>query len=82
MAAFRWQLAGTVPRSLLFLSAMVLTALFAGLTAASGSRYLAWMDERARRLVGSAVQRRPFQRSVRALLGPLPVSQIALVAVQ
>jgi signal transduction histidine kinase len=50
MASFRWQLAGTVPRSLLFLSAMVLTALFAGLTAASGSRYLAWMDERARRL--------------------------------
>ncbi|HTQ91483.1 MAG TPA: hypothetical protein VMK84_18520, partial [Streptosporangiaceae bacterium] len=50
MAAVRWQLAGTVPRSLLFLSAMVLTALFAGLTAASGSRYLAWMDERARRL--------------------------------
>ena len=50
MASFRWQLAGTVPRSLLFLSAMVLTALFAGLTVASGSRYLAWMDERARRL--------------------------------
>jgi len=50
MAAFRWQLAGTVPRSLLFLSAMVLTALFAGLAVASGSRYLAWMDERARRL--------------------------------
>ena len=50
MASSRWQLAGTVPRSLLFLSAMVVTALFAGLTAASGSRYLAWMDERARRL--------------------------------
>jgi signal transduction histidine kinase len=50
MAAAKWQLAGTVPRSLLFLSAMVLAALFAGLTAASGSRYLAWMDERARRL--------------------------------
>ena len=50
MASFRWQLAGTVPRSLLFLSAMVVAALFAGLTAASGSRYLAWMDERARRL--------------------------------
>jgi len=50
MAAARWQLAGTVPRSLLFLSAMVVAALFAGLTAASGSRYLAWMDERARRL--------------------------------
>src|SRR6185437_1048596 len=50
MAAAKWQLAGTVPRSLLFLSALVLAALFAGLTAASGSRYLAWMDERARRL--------------------------------
>ncbi|HYX60047.1 MAG TPA: sensor histidine kinase, partial [Streptosporangiaceae bacterium] len=50
MAAAKWQLAGTVPRSLLFLSAMVVAALFAGLTAASGSRYLAWMDERARRL--------------------------------
>src|SRR5205823_12759153 len=50
MAAARWQLAGTVPRSLLFLFALVLAALFAGLTAASGSRYLAWMDERARRL--------------------------------
>ena len=50
MAAAKWQLAGTVPRSLLFLSAMVVAALFAGLAAASGSRYLAWMDERARRL--------------------------------
>jgi len=50
MAAVKWQLAGTVPRSLLFLSAMVVAALFAGLTAASGSRYLTWMDERARRL--------------------------------
>ena len=38
------------PRSLLFLTATVVAALFAGLTAASGSRYLAWMDERARRL--------------------------------
>jgi signal transduction histidine kinase len=50
MAAARWQLAGTVPRSLLFLTATVVAALFAGLTAASGSRYLTWMDERARRL--------------------------------
>jgi signal transduction histidine kinase len=50
MAAVRWEPAGTLPRSLLFLSAMVVAALFAGLTAASGSRYLAWMDERARRL--------------------------------
>jgi signal transduction histidine kinase len=50
MAAVKWDPAGTVPRSLLFLSATVVAALFAGLTVASGSRYLAWMDERARRL--------------------------------
>jgi signal transduction histidine kinase len=50
MAAVRWEPAGTLPRSLLFLTAMVVAALFAGMTAASGSRYLAWMDERARRL--------------------------------
>ncbi len=50
MAAVKWQPAGTGPRSLLFLSAMVVAALFAGLAVASGSRYLAWMDERARRL--------------------------------
>ena len=50
MAAVRWEPAGTLPRSLLFLTATVVAALFAGLTAASGSRYLAWMDERARRL--------------------------------
>jgi len=50
MAAVKWVPAGTPQRSLLFLSATVVAALFAGLTAASGSRYLAWMDERARRL--------------------------------
>ena len=50
MAAIQWRPAGTMPRSLLFLTATVVAALFAGLTAASGSRYLAWMDERARRL--------------------------------
>jgi signal transduction histidine kinase len=50
MAAVRWHPAGPMPRSLLFLTATVIAALFAGLTAASGSRYLAWMDERARRL--------------------------------
>jgi signal transduction histidine kinase len=50
MAATRWEPAGTFPRSLLFLTATVVAALFAGMTAASGSRYLAWMDERARRL--------------------------------
>jgi signal transduction histidine kinase len=50
MAAARWEPAGTFPRSLAFLTATVVAALFAGMTAASGSRYLAWMDERARRL--------------------------------
>jgi signal transduction histidine kinase len=50
MAAIKWEPAGTLERSLLFLSATVVAALFAGLTVASGSRYLAWMDERARRL--------------------------------
>ena len=50
LAAIRWQPAGTVPRSFLFLSATVVAALFAGLTVASGSRYLAWLAERARRL--------------------------------
>jgi signal transduction histidine kinase len=50
MASLKWEPAGTMPRSLLFLTATVVAALFAGLAAASGSRYLAWMDERARRL--------------------------------
>ena len=50
MATIRWEPAGSPVRSLLFLSATVVAALFAGLTVASGSRYLAWMDERARRL--------------------------------
>jgi signal transduction histidine kinase len=50
LAAFRWNPAGTVPRSVLFLTATVVAALCAGLTVASGSRYLAWLDERARRL--------------------------------
>jgi signal transduction histidine kinase len=50
MASFKWEPAGTAPRSLLFLTATVVAAMFAGLAAASGSRYLAWMDERARRL--------------------------------
>jgi signal transduction histidine kinase len=50
MAAVRWEPAGTLPRSLLFLTATVVAALCTGLTVASGRRYLAWMDERARRL--------------------------------
>ena len=50
MAAIKWEPAGTLPRSLLFLTATVVAALFAGLTVASGSRYLAWLAERAERL--------------------------------
>lgn len=50
MATVKWEVAGTTLRSLLFLTATVVAALFVGLTVASGSRYLAWMDERARRL--------------------------------
>jgi signal transduction histidine kinase len=50
LAAVKWEPAGTPDRSLLFLTATVIAALFTGLTAASGSRYLDWMDERARRL--------------------------------
>jgi signal transduction histidine kinase len=50
MAAVRWEPADSLVRSLLFLSATVVAALFTGLTVASGSRYLAWLDERARRL--------------------------------
>ncbi len=50
MAALKWEPSGTAPRSLLFLTGTVVAALFSGLAVASGSRYLAWMDERARRL--------------------------------
>jgi signal transduction histidine kinase len=50
MAAVKWAPAGNVTHSLLFLTATAIAALFTGLTVASGSRYLAWMDERARRL--------------------------------
>jgi len=50
MASIKWEPAGTITRSLLFLSATVVASLFAGRTVASGSRYLIWLDERARRL--------------------------------
>ncbi len=49
MAALKWEPRHR-DRSLLFLTGTVVAALFAGLAVASGSRYLAWMDERARRL--------------------------------
>jgi signal transduction histidine kinase len=50
MATLKWEPADTTLRSLLFLTGTVVAALFAGLAVASGSRYLAWMDERVRRL--------------------------------
>jgi signal transduction histidine kinase len=50
MAAVRWRPAATVPRSFLFLTAMVVAALFAGLTVRSGSEYMGWLAERAERL--------------------------------
>jgi signal transduction histidine kinase len=50
MATLRWEPAGDTLRSLVFLSACVVAALFTGLAVASASRYLVWMDERARRL--------------------------------
>ncbi|HTZ09267.1 MAG TPA: histidine kinase [Acidimicrobiales bacterium] len=50
MAATRWSPAGTVPRSLVFLTATVVAAVSAGLTVRSGSRYMGWLAERARRL--------------------------------
>lgn len=50
MAAVKWVPAGTVLRSFLFLSAMVVAAFFIGLTVRSGSRYMASLVERAERL--------------------------------
>jgi signal transduction histidine kinase len=50
LAATRWYPAGTLLRSLAFLTATVVAALFAGLTVRSGSEYLAWLAERAARL--------------------------------
>ncbi len=50
MATLKWEPADTTLRSVLFLTATVVAALFSGLAVASGSRYLAWMHERARRL--------------------------------
>jgi signal transduction histidine kinase len=50
IASIKWEPAGTITRSLLFLSATVVASVFAGRTVASGRRYLSWLDERARRL--------------------------------
>ena len=73
MAATRWVPAGTVPRSLVFLTATVVAALFAGLTVRSGSEYLTWLDERAMRLeierdqqaaIGAALERARIAREM------------------
>jgi signal transduction histidine kinase len=50
MAAMRWDSAGTLLRSLTFLSATVLAAYCAGLTVRSSSQYMSWLSERAERL--------------------------------
>jgi signal transduction histidine kinase len=50
LASTRWRPADTVVRSLAFLTATVVAAVGVGLTVRSGSEYLAWLAERARRL--------------------------------
>jgi signal transduction histidine kinase len=73
LAGTRWLPAGTVPRSILFLTATVVAALFAGLTVRSGSEYMAWLAERAERLevesdqqkaIGAALERTRIAREV------------------
>jgi signal transduction histidine kinase len=73
LAATRWNPAGTVPRSFVFLTATVVAALFAGLTVRSGSEYLAWLAERAERLeverdqqkaIGAAIERARIAREI------------------
>ncbi len=51
MASLRWALAGTDPRSAVFLTGLVVAAVCGGLTVRAGSDYLAWMDVRATRRV-------------------------------
>ncbi len=73
LAATRWEPAGTVPRSFVFLSTTVVAALFAGLTVRSGSQYMGSLAERAERLeverdqqkaIGAAVERARIAREV------------------
>lgn len=73
LAATRWFPAGTVPRSIVFLTATVVAALFAGLTVRSGSEYMAWLAERAARLeverdqqsaIGAALERARIAREM------------------
>jgi signal transduction histidine kinase len=73
VAATRWVPAGTVPRSLVFLTATVVAALSAGLAVRSGSEYMTWLDERALRLeverdqqaaIGAALERARIAREM------------------
>jgi signal transduction histidine kinase len=73
LAATRWFPAGTVPRSIVFLTATVVAALFAGLTVRSGSEYMDWLAERAARLeverdqqsaIGAALERGRIAREM------------------
>jgi signal transduction histidine kinase len=73
MAATRWVPAGTVLRSLVFLTATVVAALCAGLTVRAGSEYMTWLDERALRLeverdqqaaIGAALERTRIAREM------------------
>ena len=81
LAALKFDPADTKLLSLLFLSATVIAALFAGLATASGSRYLAWMDERARRLaverdqqaeLAAAGERTRIARDLHDIVSPGP----------
>ena len=81
MAAVKWEPAGTPERSLIFLTATVVAALFTGLTAASGSRYLAWMDERAAGSQSAVVTCSALKRSYRdLLLGGRPQARMVFMA--
>jgi signal transduction histidine kinase len=73
LAASQWVPAGTVPRSFLFLTATVVAAFFAGLTVRSGSEYMVWLAERAKRLeferdqqkaIGAATERTRIAREI------------------
>jgi signal transduction histidine kinase len=50
MASARWAPAGSAFRSFIFLTAMVVAALFVGLTVRAGSAHFSWLAERAERL--------------------------------
>ncbi|MGH7691297.1 MAG: DUF7134 domain-containing protein [Candidatus Dormibacteria bacterium] len=60
MATVRWPPVDTVARSLRFLTAKVVAAICAGLTIASGSQHVTWLDEQARRLEMARDQQAPI----------------------